>query len=184
MKLAPVMLIADTCSPSSQHFCRKRARSWKFIAKLSAKTFQNSNRLESPRKSSTLRPVIQRLISEACARRRKLALQRELGVPWFSRDPDNLLALPEFGNSPEAIDRWVRDLLYPQLKAMESELAADPKIAKIKKAWGQGGTFRVSRLKVQIKETVERIARNPPPLLLPCRLTLSSCLGSPSGVFR
>jgi hypothetical protein len=128
---------------------------------------ENFPKLESARittkKSSALRPLIQRLINEALARRRQLEVARGLRVGRFFPDPDNLLALPEFGNSPEAIDRWVRDLVYPQLKAMESELAADPKIAKIKKAWGQGGTFRVSRLKVQIKETVARIARNPPP---------------------
>jgi hypothetical protein len=124
-------------------------------------------KLESARittkKSSALRPRIERLISEVCARRRKLAVARELRVARFSPDPDNLLALPEFGDSQEAIDRWTWDVVYPYLKAIESELAADPEIAKIKKAWGQGGTFRVSRLKVLIKDTVARIARNPPP---------------------
>jgi hypothetical protein len=143
---------------------------WKARTKFEVhnETFRkNFGKLESARvttkKSSGLRPRIQRIINEACARRRRLAIARGLRLSQFFPDPDNLLALPEFGKSQDAIDRWVTNCVYPHLKSIESELAADPEIARIKKAWGRGGTFRVSRLKVQIEETVTRIAENPPP---------------------
>ena len=97
-------------------------------------------KLESSRpttkKSSPLRALIYRIIRDARSERFNLDIARRLRVARFFPDHDKLLRLPEFGPSPEAINAWTCNVVYPRLRAMESELCKDPEISKIKKAWG------------------------------------------------
>ncbi len=113
------------------------------------------------KKSSPLRPLISQIIRDGERQRHQLEISRVMCIGRFFPDPEKLLQLPEFGPSPEAIEAWATKLVYPRLKAMEPQLAADPQFQRIKKAYGFGGTFRVSRLRRLIRETVERIAAVP-----------------------
>ncbi len=126
---------------------------------------KNFSTLESARvtsrKSSPLRPLIQKIISETCVRRRQLSIAHASRLGQFFPDREGLLKLPEFGPSAGVAREWATKVVYPRLQLMEAELARDPEMAKIKKAWGLGGSFRISRLKVQINETVVRIAALP-----------------------
>ena len=141
---------------------------WKFREKFAVRNdvfHATFARLESSRpttkKSSGLRPLIHQIIREACTRRRELLIARELRVLRFFSDPDNLLRLPEFGKSPEAVKAWTTKLVYPRLISKEFELSKHPGMRKIGKAWTKDRRFRVSRLKAQIEETVRRIALLP-----------------------
>lgn len=66
----------------------------------------------------------------------------------------NLLGLPEFNTSKDAIQRWTDTVVLPCL-------LDDPEIRKLKKARDRNGKFQISRLKPLIRQTVARIAALP-----------------------
>ena len=72
-----------------------------------------------------------------------------------------LLALPEFSADPKVVSEWTDKIVYPKLRSMQSELAEDPVIGRLKKALDENGKFHVSGLKPLIKQTVARIAALP-----------------------
>ena len=106
-------------------------------------------------KGSRLRQIILRIITDARAERRRL--QRAQVFPDLLKvikPNEQLLALPELDNSPEAIERWTNVVVYPRLKKMARRLTADPVIGNMKKAIDENGKFQISRLKPLIRQTV------------------------------
>jgi hypothetical protein len=113
-------------------------------------------------KGSRLRQIILRIITDARAEQRRL--QRAQNFPDLLKvikPNEQLLALPELDNSPEAIERWTNVVVYPRLRKMARRLAADPVIGNMKKALDENGKFQISRLKPLIRQTVARIAAVP-----------------------
>jgi hypothetical protein len=130
-------------------------------------TFRESySRWESSRlatkKESGLRGLIHDIIMEA-SREKRLQVIAKL-IPHSSlviKRDKALIALPEFGNSERAISAWTEVVVYPRLRAMQSELDKHPVIGNLPKAKDPNGKFRVSRLKPLIRQTVARIAAVP-----------------------
>lgn len=142
---------------------------WKNRYRLSAKneTFRKSySRLESARlatkKDSPLRALIHDIIMEASREQRVQGVAKLIPHSSLVIKFDNvLLALPEFADSPDVVSAWTDAVVYPRLRAMESELAQHPVIGNLEKAKDPSGKFRVSRLKPLIRQTVARIAAVP-----------------------
>jgi hypothetical protein len=112
-------------------------------------------------KRSRLRQIILRIITDARTEQRRL--QRAQNFPDLLKGikpNEQLLALPELDNSPEAIEWWT-NIVYPRLRKMARRLAADPVIGNMKKAIDENGKFQISRLKPLIRQTVARIAAVP-----------------------
>lgn len=138
------------------HLCKNRA-------KLSDKnqTFRHCYSMwESARKGSPLRRLIHAILSEAHRDRRIQQITKAIpkGTLVFKVDK-TLLALPEFSNDPNVVSEWTDKLVYPNLRAMQSEVAMIT--GNLKKARDENGKFQISRLKPLIKQTVGRIAALP-----------------------
>jgi hypothetical protein len=113
-------------------------------------------------KESRLRQIVLRIVTDARAERRRL--QRAQDFPDLLKvikPNEQLLALPDLDNSPEAIEQWTNVAVYPRLRKMARRLAADPVIGNMKKALDENGKFQISRLKPLIRQTVARIATVP-----------------------
>jgi hypothetical protein len=116
------------------------------------------------KKESPLRALIHGIIMKVW-RERKVHQITKL-IPHFSpglKPDEALIALPEFANSEQAISAWTEVVVYPRLRAMESELRKHPVIGNLPKALDPNGKFHVSRLKPVIQQTVARIAAVPRP---------------------
>jgi hypothetical protein len=140
---------------------------WKNRKRLSANntTFREVfEKLQSSRpatlKESGLRARINGIIAEAKHRKLEQELQNISNVNRAEFDRP-LLSLPDFGPSDHVVDQWTETIVYPALRATKDELARDPKIRGLKKPWDENGKFQISRLKVLIRQTVARIARQP-----------------------
>jgi hypothetical protein len=120
-----------------------------------------SSRLAT-RSGSPLRPLIHAILDEAHRDRRVQQITKSIpkGGSIFKLNK-TLLALPEFSADPKVVSEWTDKIVYPKLRAMQSELAEDPVIGNLKKALDDNGKFHVSRLKTLIKQTVARIAALP-----------------------
>ena len=114
------------------------------------------------RRASPLRSLVHSILAEAHRDRRvqqiaKLITRSSLVI---KRDK-TLLALSEFSADPKVVSEWTDKIVYPKLLAMQSKLAEDPVIGRLKKALDKNGKFHVSRLKPLIEQTVSRIAALP-----------------------
>ena len=74
---------------------------------------------------------------------------------------EQLLALPELGQSQKLSNEWTDVVVYPRLRKMARRLAADPVIGNMKKALMRTASFKSRRLKPLIRQTVARIAAVP-----------------------
>jgi hypothetical protein len=145
------------------------AYAWKRCSDLSDRndTFRKcfskwqSSRLTTKR-GSPLRPLIHKILAEAGAERRMQQITKAIPkARLVYKLNKTLLGLPEFSADPVAVSDWTDKIVYPKLRAMQSELAADPVIGSLKKALDENGKFQLSRLKPLIKQTVARIAALP-----------------------
>jgi hypothetical protein len=111
------------------------------------------------RRASPLCRLIHSILAEAHSDRRVQQIAKLIprSSPMIKRNK-TLLALPEFSADPKVASEWTDKIVYPKLRAMQSELAEDPVIGRLKKALDENGKFHVSRLKPLIKQTVARIA--------------------------
>jgi hypothetical protein len=120
-----------------------------------------SSRLATKR-GSPLRRLIHKILIEAQAERRVQQITKSIPKARLVYKLDKmLLGLPEFSADPTAVSDWTEKIVYPRLRAMQSELAAAPVAGSLKKAFDINGKFQLSRLKPLVKETVARIAALP-----------------------
>jgi hypothetical protein len=144
------------------YFCKRKAS-------LSEKneTFRKCySKWESSRvatsRGSPLRPLIHAILAEAHRDRRTDQITKSIPkAASILKVNKTLLALPEFTADPKVVSEWTDAIVYPKLRAMQSKLAEDPVIRRLKKALDENGKFHVSRLKPLIRQTVARIAALP-----------------------
>jgi hypothetical protein len=114
------------------------------------------------KRGSPLRPLIHAILAQAHRDKDLQELARHISnSALIIKRNKVLLALPEFSADPQVVSEWTDKLVYPKLRAMQSELDADPVIGNLKKARDKNGKFQISRLKPVIKQTVRRIAALP-----------------------
>jgi hypothetical protein len=120
-----------------------------------------SSRLATKR-GSPLRPLVYSILDEARRDRRVQEITKSIpkAASIFGLNR-TLLALPEFSADPKAVSEWTEKIVYPKLRAMQSELAEHPVIGNLKKALDKNGKFQISRLRPLIRQTVARIASLP-----------------------
>ena len=114
------------------------------------------------RRASPLRRLTHSILAEAQSDRRVQQIAKL--IPRSSlvlKRNKTLLALPEFSADPKVVSEWTNTIVYPKLRAMQSELAEHPVIGNLKKALDENGKFQISRLKPLIRHTVARIAALP-----------------------
>jgi hypothetical protein len=114
------------------------------------------------RRASPVRQLIHSILAEAQSKRwvqqiAKLIPRSSLAI----KRNRTLLELPEFSADPKVVSEWTDKVVYPKLRGMQSKLAEDPVIGRLKKALDENGKFHVSRLKPSIEQTVARIAALP-----------------------
>src|SRR5262245_14203553 len=120
-----------------------------------------SSRLAT-RRGSPLRPLIHQILAEAHRDRRIQQVMKSIPrSALVMKRNKTLLGLPEFSANPEVVSEWTEKIVYPKIRAMHFELAADPVIGRLKKAIDENGKFQISRLKPLIEQTVARIAALP-----------------------
>jgi hypothetical protein len=120
-----------------------------------------SSRLAT-KKGSPLRALIHDIIVDASREKRVQEIAKL--IPHSSlviKRNKTLLAVPEFGNSPDAIAAWTEKIVYPRLRAKQADLENHPVIGQLAKAKDPNGKFRLSRLKPLVRQTVARIAAVP-----------------------
>jgi hypothetical protein len=120
-----------------------------------------SSRLAT-RRGSLLRPLVHRILGEAQRDRRIQQIMKSIpGSALVMKRDKTLLGLPEFSADPQVVSEWTDKVVYPKIRAMQSEVEEDPVIGRLKKAIDENGKFQISRLKPQIEQTVARIAALP-----------------------
>jgi hypothetical protein len=112
------------------------------------------------RRASPVRQLIHSILGEAQSNRRVQQIAKLIprSSPIVKKNK-TLLALPEFNADPKVVSEWTDKIVYPKLRAMQSELAEDPAIGTLKKALDENGKFHVSRLKPLIKQTVAALPK-------------------------
>ena len=114
------------------------------------------------KRASPIRRLIHSILAKAQSDKRVQQIAKLIPGPSLAiKRNRTLLALPEFSADPKVASKWTDKIVYPKLRAMQSKLAEDPVIGRLKKALDKNGKFQVSRLKPLIKQTVARIAALP-----------------------
>jgi hypothetical protein len=114
------------------------------------------------RRGSLLRQLVHTILAEAQRNWRLQQIAKLTRRSWrVIKQDKTLLALPEFSADPKVVSEWTDKIVYPELRAMQCDLAGDPVIGNLKKALDENGKFQVSRLKPLIKQSVARIAALP-----------------------
>lgn len=116
-------------------------------------------------KDSPLRKMIDGILIQAKHERRRLRGFLQY-VPEASilgeKVNKQLLMLPEFCDSDEAVTAWTNVVVYPRLRRKHRQLRELFEAGKLQKARDENGKFQISRLKPLIRQTVARIAKLPP----------------------
>lgn len=112
-------------------------------------------------KNPALRKKVHHLLLDALSRRRRYAIVCQLGAAEHYSKDKPLASLPEFSDTPEAVEQWFNAVVYPELRRRRGELERDPTIGRMKKALDENGKFQLSRLKDEIRLIVARVAKLP-----------------------
>jgi hypothetical protein len=115
-------------------------------------------------KDSPLRKMIDDILIQAKRKWRRLRYLQyipEASSTLLEKVSKQLLMLPEFCDSDEAVTAWTNVVVYPRLRRKHRQLRELFEAGKLQKARDENGKFQISRLKPLIRQTVARIAKLP-----------------------
>ncbi len=113
-------------------------------------------------KDSPLRKMIDNILIQVQRERRLHGILQHIPeASVLGKVNKQLLMLPEFCDSDEAVNAWTNVVVYPHLWSKHRQLRELFEAGKLQKARDENGKFQISRLKPLIRQTVARIAKLP-----------------------